>query len=142
VRLLNRGINPKNILCITFTNKAAKEMKERISKAIDDPSPKLYIGTFHSLCVKILRKMGKYNGYNPNFIILDDKDQKDFLSQIAKNEGIDLEKKQINWISSIVNRCRENLEDASYMEEHLNDDQYEVAIRYLKLLKKDNIIDF
>jgi DNA helicase-2/ATP-dependent DNA helicase PcrA len=79
MRLLEKGHNPRNILCITFTNKAAAEMKERIHKKIGDDADQLYISTFHALAATILRKYGQYLGYDASLIILDDDDQQELL---------------------------------------------------------------
>lgn len=73
---IESGIKPWNILAITFTNKAANEMKERIEKLIGDAAKDLWIGTFHSICVRILRRYIDRIGYKTDFVIFDTSDQK------------------------------------------------------------------
>ena len=95
VRLIEKGVRPQNILCITFTNKAADEMRERISKRLGVQHPGFFIGTFHSLCANILRKLGPLNGYPSNFTIIDDKEQMDVVLQIVRKMDMEIEKGKI-----------------------------------------------
>ena len=91
VEILKKGVDPNNILCITFTNKAAQEMRDRIKKALNDSldTDKLLIKTFHSFCLSVLRASIHYLGYPNNFTILDDADQSDILKQLYKDHHID-----------------------------------------------------
>ena len=83
------GVKPWNILAITFTNKAANEMKDRIGKLIGDASLDLWMGTFHSICVRILRKFIDRIGYNTDFVIFDTSDQRTLVKECLKTLKID-----------------------------------------------------
>ena len=107
--MIDEGINPKNILGMTFTNKAAREMKERLANLVEpEKAQNVTIGTFHSFCGKVLRKEIKRLHYLPNFSIIDDADQNGLIRQAAavlgyaKNEvPVPLVK---NYISNMKNK--------------------------------------
>ena len=144
VRLIGKGVRPQNILCITFTNKAAAEMKERICRRLGVKSPGFFIGTFHSLCANILRKLGPIHGLPSNFTIIDDKEQFEVMKQIARKMGIDIENKNdIYNMLRLVNHQRDQLEDFSYIEERLTHD-YEIKIvkTFLAKCKEHRLVDF
>jgi len=86
--LLSKGVDPFNILALTFTNKAAKEMKERISHLIGSNARDLWMGTFHSIFARLLRKEAYRIGYPPNFTIYDTDDSKSLLKSIVKEMGL------------------------------------------------------
>ena len=87
--LANMKANPWNCLVVTFTNRAAREMKERVQNMIGDVANSVWLGTFHSICVKILRKHAELAGLHSNFTILGEDDQKRLIKQISEAEGID-----------------------------------------------------
>ena len=88
--LLTTGLDPWNILALTFTNKAAREMKERVAQIVgDERARRLYMGTFHSIFSRILRKEGQTLGYQPNFTIYDDSDSRSLIKLILKELGLD-----------------------------------------------------
>ncbi len=87
--LANMKANPWNCLVVTFTNRAAREMKERVQNMIGDVANSVWLGTFHSICVKILRKHAELAGLHSNFTILGEDDQKRLIKQIIEAEGID-----------------------------------------------------
>lgn len=87
--LMKKGVDPFNILSLTFTNKAAREMKERIAKLVGDEARNLWMGTFHSIFAKILRIEGDKLGYPSNFTIYDTDDSKSLLKSIIKELGLD-----------------------------------------------------
>lgn len=87
--LIDHGVNPYSILALTFTNKAAKEMKERIVALVGDQAEEAWISTFHSTCARILRRDIEKLGYNRSFAIYDDDDQKSVLKEIYKTLNID-----------------------------------------------------
>jgi len=145
--LVKEGYSASNILCLTFTNKAANEMKERICKRLGIEKYPSFIGTFHALCSLILRKFADRIGYTSDFIIFDQKDQKDLIAKMARQLQLDLEKSQITTIMINVNTWRENLEDNSNLEQRFQehkkgDDLLLVAKAYLEKIKKSNIVDF
>ena len=80
------GVKPWDILAITFTNKAANEMKSRVESLVGDMVKDMWIGTFHSICVRILRKQIDRIGFDTSFIIFDTSDQKTLIKQIIKNK--------------------------------------------------------
>lgn len=90
--LANHKANPWNCLVVTFTNRAAKEMKERVESMIGDAAHSVWLGTFHSVCVKILRNHAELVGLQSNFTILGDDDQKRVIKQILEAQGIDTQK--------------------------------------------------
>ncbi len=143
-RLIESGINPKNIVCVTFTNKAAKEMKSRISKRLNISQPKCYIGTFHALCVAILKKFGHRLGYSNKFTIADSNDQVDLIRQIARQAGTKLEIGEARSLAKKVNNYRENMWDYGQLETELYDNSSDIFVvnEYIKRLKSSNIIDF
>ena len=98
---------PNQILAVTFTNKAAKEMQDRVSKILNGKTSGLsWIGTFHSISAKILRKHAKAVNLNHNFTILDQDDQMRLLKNICKAENIDVKKISPNYISSVIDRWK------------------------------------
>lgn len=90
--MVEKRVNPYNILAITFTNKAAREMKERIYKMMGGAADEIWISTFHSMCVRILRRDIDRIGYNRNFTILDSTDQQSVIKGILKEKNIDPKK--------------------------------------------------
>lgn len=142
--LIEKGIYPQNLLCLTFTNKAAKEMKERIVKKVGIHKSKFFIGTFHSLCASILRRYGDKIGYSPNYNIFDQKDQEDMIVSIGKSFGY-VKKSDIRYyhIMNMVNHWRENLEsDQKFLDRFDDPIECKIAQAYLDGIKKQNIIDF
>ncbi|MFS8514224.1 MAG: UvrD-helicase domain-containing protein, partial [Planifilum fulgidum] len=87
--LSEKGVHPWNILAITFTNKAAREMKERITALVGPEAEEIWISTFHAMCVRILRRDGERIGYSRNFTILDVPDQVSVIKQILKEQNLD-----------------------------------------------------
>lgn len=141
------GVNPWNILAITFTNKAAGEMRERVDKLIGFGAESLWISTFHSMCVRILRRHIDLLGYDNSFTIYDTDDQKTLMKQVCRNLNINTkelkEKTILNAISSAKN---ELITPLRYRQDEHSDfyhrqigDAYE---EYQRLLKKNNALDF
>lgn len=140
------GISPYNILAITFTNKAANEMKERLSKMIDG-SDSLWVSTIHGMCTRILR-MGdnaKLLGYNRNFSIYSDTDKERVLKQIFEEKGIS-DNSILKNCKEIIGNCKSHGTTAlEYYEEMKNTPDRlagEVFLRYEEILKNSNAFDF
>ena len=148
--MIDEGIDPKSILAMTFTNKAAREMKERLGSLIDpDEADKITIGTFHSFCGKVLRKEIKRLHYLPNFGIIDDADQNGLIRQAAavlgyaKNEvPVPLVK---NYISGMKNKLcfpKQAKKLADHDENHDKLRFARVYVEYQNLLETQNVVDF
>lgn len=142
-----KGVKPWNILAITFTNKAANEMKERIANIVGDDAKDIWMGTFHSICVRILRKFIDRIGFDSSFIIFDTSDQKTLVKGCLKDLAID--DKMFNdrvVLSEISNAKNEMLEPDQYAVRANGDFRKEkiatVYELYQKRLKENNAVDF
>ncbi len=142
-------VNPWNILAITFTNKAAGEMRERVDRLIGFGSESVWISTFHSMCVRILRRHIDLLGYQNSFTIYDTDDQKTVMKDICKRLRIDtkqLKERQI--LGAISSAKNELISPLRYREDHMGGwDYYGRQIgdcyeEYQKVLKKNNALDF
>jgi DNA helicase-2/ATP-dependent DNA helicase PcrA len=141
--LVNQGIKQKNILCLTFTNKAANEMKERVCKRLNVEKLDFFVGTFHSLCARMIRKIGPGRGISANFNILDEKDQSDLIFQIARKLGHDVEYGQAKHIAHCVNYYRDQMEDFEWVEDTLKlDPLIEIAEKYIDHCHQNSLLDF
>nr|WP_239587220.1 DNA helicase PcrA [Bacillus ectoiniformans] len=144
--MVEKGINPYNILAITFTNKAAREMKERISKVIGGASEDVWISTFHSMCVRILRRDIDRIGFNRNFTILDTTDQQSVVKSILKEKNLDPKKFDPRTILGAISSAKNELIDpetfskrqGGYMDQVVS----EVYTDYQKRLRKNQALDF
>ena len=142
-----KNVKPWNILAITFTNKAANEMKERVEKLVGDIAKDMWIGTFHAICVRILRKFIDRLGFESSFVIFDTSDQKTMVKQILKAENLDdkifSDKSVLYEISKAKN---EMLDPAAYSLRSKGDFRKEkiadIYRIYQKKLKENNAIDF
>ena len=110
--LIQKGVSPKNILAVTFTNKAAGEMRERVKKCLNRHRTMPFIGTFHAFCLRILRKEIKNLGYKTNFIIYDEADQLSLIKKLIKELQIDKEQFKPIVISSKISSLKNELIDS------------------------------
>ncbi len=141
--LIENDINPDNILAITFTNKAAKEMKERTIKIVGSCAYDVQISTFHSFGLKLLKEFYNYLGYSKNFIILDSDDTLTTIKKIIKELGLNSEFYNVKVIRNKISSYKNNLFSLNQIDS-IEYDKNIVSIykKYMVLLKKNNSMDF
>ncbi len=141
------GVNPYNILAITFTNKAAGEMRERVDKLVGFGSEQIFVSTFHSMCVRILRRHIDLIGYDNNFTIYDADDQKTLIKEVCKKLNIDTKQLKERTIQNQISSCKDELISpeqftlssiGDYQKKKLADCYRE----YQQALRKNNALDF
>ncbi|WP_223596074.1 DNA helicase PcrA [Neobacillus bataviensis] len=144
--IVEKRVNPYNILAITFTNKAAREMKERIGKMMGGAAEEIWISTFHSMCVRILRRDIDRMGFNRNFTILDTTDQQSVIKGILKEKNLDPKKFDpralLGAISSAKNELIDPEEYAKTAGGFFEQTVSEVYTEYQKRLRKNQALDF
>lgn len=160
--ILEKGVSPENILLLTFTNKAAEEMKKRIKRLLTDHRPQTtvhgnqprtlnlervpYAGTFHSFCARILRRHGHYSDWPPNFLIYDEDDSKSALRQILKKLNLSSKEFSPGFVLALISGAKNELlgpeEYAKIAEGPRQETAAEIYPLYQKLLKKANALDF
>ncbi|MEK4886059.1 DNA helicase PcrA [Bacillus sp. FSL W8-0223] len=144
--MVEKAVNPYNILAITFTNKAAREMKERVGQLMGGAAEEVWISTFHSMCVRILRRDIDRIGFNRNFTILDTTDQQSVIKGILKDKNLDPKKFDPRAILGTISSLKNELIDpesyskqvGSYYERIVS----EVYEEYQKRLRKNQSLDF
>ena len=141
------GVNSYNILAITFTNKAAKEMKERVDRLVGMGADSAWIMTFHAACVRILRRYICRIGYDNNFTIYDTDDQKSVIKDILKRKNFDPKQYKDRTILSVISNAKDNLisPDDMYQSSGGNYNTMktaEIYREYQEQLKKNNAVDF
>ncbi|WAA11337.1 DNA helicase PcrA [Fervidibacillus albus] len=144
--LVEKGVNPYNVLAITFTNKAAREMKERITALLGGTGEDMWISTFHSMCVRILRRDIDRIGINRNFTILDTSDQLSVIKGILKDQNIDPKKYDPRGILGTISGAKNELKDAKAFSNQMGN-YYEKLVssvfeEYEKRLLKNHALDF
>lgn len=144
--MVEKGVNPYNILAITFTNKAAREMKERICSLLGGPGEEIWISTFHSMCVRILRRDIDRIGINRNFTILDTADQLSVIKNILKEKNIDPKKFDPRAILGTISKAKNDFLNAEQFSRTAGD-YYETVVsevyeEYEKQLLKNHALDF
>ena len=142
-----KDVKPWDIIAITFTNKAANEMKERIAGLVGDSAKDIWMGTFHSICVRILRRFIDRIGFDTSFIIFDTSDQRTLVKNCLKDLAIDDKMFTDRAVlSEISNAKNDMLEPSSYQAKAMGDFRKEkiaeVYELYQKRLKENNAIDF
>ena len=142
-----KHIRPWNIFAITFTNKAAREMKDRIERLLGDTAKDMWIGTFHSVCVRILRSCIDLLGYSRDFVIYDTADTKTVMKECLRELDIDEKSFPVRNVLSIISNAKNDLMDAATFENVYKSD-YRMSIiakiyyRYQTKLRKNNAVDF
>ena len=142
-----RGVDAGNILAVTFTNKAANEMRERVERMLDVPLNRLWISTFHSACVRILRLHIDKLGYKRSFVIYDETDRSSLLKACMADLRIDTEQYQPRAIGARISALKNNLIDAEQYEKTNARFGFEEAVSrtytlYQEQLKKSDGLDF
>ena len=141
------GVNPWNILAITFTNKAAGEMRERVDKIVGFGAESIWVSTFHSTCVRILRRYADKIGFDNHFVIYDTDDQKGIIREICKKFNIDTKKIKERSIMGAISAAKDELvSPEEYILRNSGDFSKkvygDVYMEYQKALKKNNAMDF
>ena len=141
-----KNIIENNILAITFTNKAAKEMKERIYALVGETSKYIWINTFHSMCVRILRQHIELLGYNKNFTILDTSEQKSIIKNIVRSLDLSEDAYQPANVLKIISNAKNSLVSVKKMREQSRfgfmKNVAEIYAHYQSYLKKNSVLDF
>ncbi len=151
--MIQNGVKPYNILAVTFTNKAAKEMKERLGKILDEDTVKyMWVGTFHGICGRILREnIDKYNttsgkNMDRNFTIYDDSDTNQIITRAVKKLNLDEKLYAPKLVKTIISNAKNKMQDAAAFMTSAKDFKSqriaEVYLEYEKTLNANNAIDF
>ena len=146
VKLINDGVKPTNILAITFTNKAAKEMKQRVEASIGEIADSIFIGTFHSFGVKVLRENYNLLGFTSNITIIDRDDMKSLIRRILKEMNLDPKDYEMSYIISKISMAKnDDINPTEFSKLFLNEvDQIvgKIYEKYQNILKSNNSVDF
>ena len=140
-------VNPWNILAITFTNKAAREMKERIHQLLGDVAESVWISTFHSMCVRILRREVETIGYSRNFTILDSSEQLALMKRIVKELNLDPKKHDPRGILAAISNAKNTMQTADDYASLAGADYFKQTVakcygRYQDVLRENQCMDF
>jgi len=142
-----KNVHPGNILAITFTNKAAREMKERTEKLLGDMAEGIWVGTFHSVCLRILRRDIEKIGFNNNFVIFDTDDQQKLIKDCLKELNLNEKNFPPKMVLEIIGKAKdEMIEPETYSKINASDYRLGKVARiyelYQKKLKSNNAVDF
>lgn len=151
--MIKQGVKPRNILAVTFTNKAAKEMKERIGKILGEDTVKyMWVGTFHGICGRILREnIDKYNTatgkkLDKNFTIYDDSDTNQIITRAIKKLNLDDKVYQTKLVKAVISNAKNKMQDATTFATYARDFKSQkiasIYEEYEKALNNNNAIDF
>lgn len=140
------GVYPSNILAVTFTNKAANEMKERVSDLLGGVNRSIWVSTFHSFCVRILRREIEKIGYDDNFVIYDIADQRTLMKNILKEMNLDIKKTKPRAVLAEISNAKNELIEPERYKNKIGDYFIEITAKayenYQKKLKENNALDF
>ena len=141
------NVNPWNIMAITFTNKAAGEMRERVDKIVGFGAESIWVSTFHSSCVRILRRYADKLGFSNNFTIYDTDDSKTLMKDICKKYQLETTQLKLRQIMSSISKCKDNLVSPEEYALATQNDFIKLKIskaylEYQAALKKNNAMDF
>ena len=142
-----KGVNPYHIMAITFTNKAAAEMRERIDNLVGSGSESIWVSTFHSMCVRILRRYIDRLGYDTNFTIYDADDQKTVMKDVCKRLQIDTKQTKERALLNVISSAKNELVSPEEFTmraagDYAKQKQAQVYREYQQTLKKNNALDF
>lgn len=141
-----KGVSPYNVLAITFTNKAAREMKERVEKLVGEEAQVIWMSTFHSMCVRILRRDADRIGIERNFTILDPTDQKSVIKDVLKTENIDSKRYEPRMFLSAISNMKNELKTVEDAEIEATDFMSDMVARvyagYQRQLSRNEALDF
>ena len=144
--LIENGVDPHNILAITFTNKASNEMAERVGSLLQSNSNKVFISTFHKFCGRVLRAFIESIGYNRSFTIYDTDDQKKLINRIIRDLNYDEKKVKAKAAASAISYCKNHNIDVDEYKKYAKSDMEKIYARifeeYIDLMFKNNAIDF
>ncbi len=143
----DKGMYPGNVLALTFTNKAAKEMNSRVEKLLGYSTAGMWIGTFHAICVRMLRRDVEYLGYTKNFVIYDPQDQKTLAKEILKELRIDEDDLPVRRVMGEISWAKDRMMTperykAAFPGDDEKEEIAEVYRRYQSRLKSNNAMDF
>lgn len=142
-----KGVNPRNILAITFTNKAAQEMRERVDKLVGMGAESIWVSTFHSACVRILRRHIDFLGFDNHFAIYDTEDQKTVIKEVCRRLNIDTKIYKERTLMAKISHAKDEMISPEEMELNAGGDFNEKKIaavykEYQATLRKNNALDF
>ncbi|MEO0094762.1 MAG: UvrD-helicase domain-containing protein [candidate division WOR-3 bacterium] len=143
--LISKGIKPENILAVTFTNKAADEMKQRVCYLLNSEDPDVWIRTYHSTCARILRKESEKIGISQNFAIYDESDQLALIKECLSELNLDVRELKPDFVLHCINRAKENL--VSPEQYYISSNMFSNTIKtiykiYNQRLRENNALDF
>ncbi|HDS2024464.1 TPA: DNA helicase PcrA [Staphylococcus aureus] len=141
-----KDVSPYNVLAITFTNKAAREMKERVQKLVGDQAEVIWMSTFHSMCVRILRRDADRIGIERNFTIIDPTDQKSVIKDVLKNENIDSKKFEPRMFIGAISNLKNELKTPADAQKEATDYHSQMVATvysgYQRQLSRNEALDF